>query len=213
MRASHMGAYAASLPPQTPLHQLLHLFRHIRSNPHDVIPPHRPYLFKPFAALPIAAPQQRAQLRGFVFEEGSCGVACRGGSSWGDCPAKFGRGTPGHNSSSHWCALFPKLVHVIGQTVRVLTHPGRRLLIPRIRVNAQAHRQPAARQSGSLIHSVIRQSGEAHSFHVFVAHMAGRLVAGAFTVENRSRVGKKNSSRNSRIEALSAAARRRDTKH
>ena len=110
-----------------------------------------------------------------------------------------------------WCAVLPRLCTSCGQTVRVFTRPGRRLLCLTF---APVHRgAPATRREvgGSSVHLVSRW-GELLSRSVVVAHREGRLATGAFTLEKRSRAREKISSRISRIGGISAGALRRDTK-
>ena len=80
----------------------------------------------------MAIAQQRVQLRERFFEQGRrVSKVFRG---------RYGRAGAGYSWISHWGAVFRKVCTSLGQTVGVFVRPGRRLLIPRICIDADVHR-------------------------------------------------------------------------
>ncbi len=211
-RSQRRGGHPTPLPLPTLPQQPLRLPRQIRRDPQHVIPVFLSGFLEPPIAVAVAAPQQGVQLGQFDFEEVSGVFACGGGRRGrAACAAgRLGRGTPGHNSISHLVCSLSKVMHVMWSDGQGVHAPWPSPFVPHIRVAASQRGSDTRREARRFIRSSIDQW--MHGEKAFLsrgssAATAGRLVAGAFTVEKRSCAREKNSSTISRIDEISEVPR------
>jgi hypothetical protein len=98
---------------------------------------------------------------------------------------------PGHNSFSHLVCSLSKVLHVTWLDGWGVAAPWPSPFVPHVCIGTRMRRWPAVRRCGLLVWLAVGA--------VFLARIAGRLVARAFTLEKSGAVRKSKCARKSRF--------------